>query len=181
MTSTVSTLSVVALVVAIVAGGFVIWGIIEVVKAARSARQLADDLDARVVPLLDKADVTVDAANAELYRIDGILTDVEGVVGRFSSTAETVSDVVSAPVNVVTNVADHVRGAWRRHRREAAGRRRPHRSQAALEAVYEDGQGPSVIPEDAGGYEPDTDIIASEATDETAEAVDDQSAGAEEA
>ena len=62
--------------------GVAIWALIEAVKTARSAQLLADDLDARLVPLLDKADVTVDAINAELLRIDEIVTRVEEVTDR---------------------------------------------------------------------------------------------------
>ena len=47
-----------------------VWGIFEMVKTARSVRVLADDLDARLVPLIEKADVAFDVVNVELLRID---------------------------------------------------------------------------------------------------------------
>jgi hypothetical protein len=67
----------VLLVLASALCGVAIWALTEAVKTARSARLLADDMDTRLVPLLDKADVTVDAMNAELLRIDQIVTRVE--------------------------------------------------------------------------------------------------------
>ncbi len=77
----------VLLVVASALCGVAIWALTEAVKTARSPGSLADDLDTRLVPLLDKADVTVDAMNAELLRIDQIVTRVEEVTDRVSSTS----------------------------------------------------------------------------------------------
>jgi hypothetical protein len=90
-----------------------IWALAEWVKTARSIRTLADDLDSRFVPLLDKADVTVDAFNAELLRVDGIVTRFEEISDRVETTSRTVQDVANAPVEIVTNFADGVRRAWR--------------------------------------------------------------------
>lgn len=74
------------------------------VKTSRSVRQLSDDMDSRLVPLLEKADVTVDAANAELLRIDGIVTRVEDATNSASDAADTVRDVVNAPVELVSEI-----------------------------------------------------------------------------
>jgi hypothetical protein len=82
------------------------------VKTLRSVRVLADDIDARAVPLLDKADVTVDALNAELLRIDAIVTRFEEISDRVESTSRTVQDVANAPVEIVTDFADRMRRAW---------------------------------------------------------------------
>jgi hypothetical protein len=93
--------------------GVGIWALIESVKTARSARVLADDLDARLVPLLDKADVTVDAMNAELLRIDQIVTRVEEVTDRVNDTSRVVQEVANAPGEIVNDLADRVRRAWK--------------------------------------------------------------------
>ena len=89
--SATTALLAVLLVCASALCGVAIWALTESVKTARSARQLADDLDARLVPLLDKADVTVDAMNAELLRIDQIVTRVEEVTDRVSDTSRVVA------------------------------------------------------------------------------------------
>ncbi len=85
----------------------------EAVKTARSVRVLSDDLDARIVPLIDKLDVSVDAFNAELLRVDAIVTRFEEISDRVESTSKTVQDVANAPVEIVTDIADRVRRAWR--------------------------------------------------------------------
>ena len=129
----------VLLVVAIAACAAVIWALSEGVKTARSARTLADDLDARLVPLLDKADVTVDALNAELLRIDNIVSRIEEVTERVESTSRTVQGVANAPGEIVTDIADRVRRAWKRRGAEAtvAGEARRAEAEADVEADAE--------------------------------------------
>jgi hypothetical protein len=110
---TVTVLLGVLIVAAIGLCGTGIWAFIEGVKTARSMRVLTDDLDSRVVPLLDKADVTVDAINAELLRVDGIVTRFEDVAERVESTTRTVQEVANAPAEIVNDIADRVRRAWK--------------------------------------------------------------------
>lgn len=93
-----------------------VWGIVEVVKTARSIRVLADDLGARAIPFIEKADVTLDAINVELLRIDEIVTRVEEVTDRVSSTSRTVQEVANAPAEIVSDLAQRVRHAWRARR-----------------------------------------------------------------
>lgn len=117
--NTATVLLSVLLVVASVLCGVAIWAVTEFVKTARSLRTLSDDLDVRLVPLLEKADVTVDATNAELLRIDAIVTRMEEVTDRVSNTSRTVQEVANAPVEIVTEFADRVRHAWRTRRTPA--------------------------------------------------------------
>jgi hypothetical protein len=107
----------VLLVAASAVCGVAIWALIEGVKTARSARKLTDDLDERLVPILEKADVTVDAMNAELLRIDQIVTRVEDVTERLSDTSRAVQEVANAPAEIVNDLADRVRHAWKTRRR----------------------------------------------------------------
>lgn len=111
--NTVTVLLSVLIVVATVLCGVAIWAITEFVKTAKSVRILSDDLDDGLVPLIAKADVTVDAANAELLRVDGIVTRMEEVTDRVSATSRTVQEVANAPVEIVTEFADRVRHAWK--------------------------------------------------------------------
>ena len=123
--SITTTLLAVLLVVASAACGVAIWALIESVKTTRSIKVLADDLDARLVPLLDKADVTVDAMNAELLRIDQIVSRVEEVTDRVSDTSRAVQEVANAPAEIVNELAVRVRRAWKTrkqtHRPQAEG------------------------------------------------------------
>lgn len=121
--NTVNILLGVLLVIASVLCAVGIWALIEGVKTARSVRRLSEDLDVRAVPLLDKADVTVDAVNAELLRIDTIVTRVEEITDRVESTSRTVQGVAAAPGEIVTDIADRVRRAWKRHQTESTAAR----------------------------------------------------------
>lgn len=99
---------------AIAACGAVVWLAREAVLTARSLRTLTDDVQTRLIPILDKADVTVDALNAELLRIDGAITTFEDAGARASAAAETLSDFVSSPAGTV---AETVRRRWRERKR----------------------------------------------------------------
>ncbi len=115
---TVDLLLVVLLVVASILCGVAIWVLLDVLKTSRSVRELSDDTRERLVPLLDKTDVTVDAVNAEILRVDAIITQVERTSDRVSHASETISDIVNAPAEIVNDVASRVRRAWK-DRREA--------------------------------------------------------------
>lgn len=111
--NTTTVLLSVLIVIACATCGVAIWALSEAVKTLRSVRVLSDDLDARAVPLMDKLDVSVDAINMELLRIDAIVTRFEEISDRVDSTSRTVQDVANAPVEIVTDLADRVRRAWR--------------------------------------------------------------------
>jgi hypothetical protein len=102
----------VLIVAAIALVGVAIWTCVELVRTARSMRTLADDTDVRLVPLLEKADVTVDALNAELLRVDAIVTRFEDISGRVESTTRTVQEVANAPGEIVNELAGRMRRAW---------------------------------------------------------------------
>jgi uncharacterized protein YoxC len=111
--SVTTALLAVLLVFASVLCGVAIWALTESVKTARSARQLADHLDSQLMPLIEKADVAVDAMNVELLRIDQIVTRVEEVTDRVSDTSRAVQEVANAPAEMVNELADRVRRAWK--------------------------------------------------------------------
>ena len=121
---TVDLLLVVLLVAASALCGVAVWALVDMVKTSRSARGLSDDTRERLVPLLDKADVTVDALNAEILRVDAIITQLERTSSRVSHASETISEIVNAPGEIVGDVAGRVRRAWKDKRRasEAAAR-----------------------------------------------------------
>lgn len=72
----------------------------QLVVAARSWRgtsealsALAEESTRRLVPLAEKADVTVDALNAELLRVDLIVSRFEEVADRAASIANAPSEI----------------------------------------------------------------------------------------
>lgn len=84
-------LTVAALVLTFVA----LYALVVIVRAVRGIQHAVEEVRVRLVPLLEKADVTIDAANAELLRLDAIVTQAEEV-GDAVSTA---SDFIRSPVN----------------------------------------------------------------------------------
>jgi len=80
-----------ALVLTLVA----LYAFVVIIKAVRGIQTAVEDVRVRLVPLLEKADVTVDAANAELLRLDAIVTQAEEVGDAVSSA----SDFIRSPVN----------------------------------------------------------------------------------
>jgi hypothetical protein len=95
----------------------VIWAAVRVAASVDSLSRSADDVRVRLVPLLDKADVTVDAINAELLRLDDTITRFEDASVAVSAATGTLSEIVHAPAGIVSEVADRVRRAWKDRRR----------------------------------------------------------------
>jgi hypothetical protein len=153
----------VLLVLASTLCGVGIWALLEAVKSARSARTLTDDLDARVVPLLEKTDVTIDALNAELLRADTIISRIEEATDRFESTSRTVQDVANAPGEIVTDIADRVRRAWKRRQSEAAAASDARRAEADVDPVDQAPE-PPVWPTDAAEPHPEATVDTPETT-----------------
>ena len=85
-------------VVLIALSGTGIWALVAVGRAARSTQRLADDLDADLVPLVQKANATLDTVNSEMVRVDGLVTQLEEVSDKVTSTTRAASEMVNAPV-----------------------------------------------------------------------------------
>ncbi len=115
----VSVLVVIALVAATTLCCVGVWAAIELARTAREARASIGETSTRLIPLLDKADVTVDAVNAELLRIDAIITQFEDAGTKVSQASGTLSEIVNAPAEIVSEVADRVRRAWKDRKRTA--------------------------------------------------------------
>lgn len=104
-------LTIVLIVVAIVLASSGVWAVFVIVRTARDVASAVEDVRSRLVPLLEKADVTVDALNAELLRVDAIVTQAEEV-GEAVSTA---SEFIRSPVNqAAKGIARLVRAFGRR-------------------------------------------------------------------
>jgi len=103
------TLLVVLLAASVALVAVSIWTVIELGRTARAVRTLSEEVEPRLLPLMDKADASLDLMNAEMMRIDGIVTQVEGVSDRVTTTSEQVTDVVRAPLAFVLGFADSIR------------------------------------------------------------------------
>ncbi|MCL4079174.1 hypothetical protein MX659_06185 [Coriobacteriia bacterium Es71-Z0120] len=106
-------LSIVLAVLGIVALGVAIYAAVEVVRLAHRTERVVAHLEQTLPPLLEKIDVAVDAANVELLRIDGIVSDVENV----SDTVSTATDVIKSPVEALSSLGGRIARAISRARR----------------------------------------------------------------
>ncbi len=109
---------VLALVLIVLAGlaGFAVY---ELVQTLRSLRRLTFTLDTKLSPLLDDADVTVQALNLELMRLDDILDNVQHISDRMEDTTKAAQEAVHAPAKKVAEYAEMVRrfvAAMREHK-----------------------------------------------------------------
>lgn len=104
-------LTAVLLISAIVLCAVGVWAFLRLALASRSVKRLADELQERVVPLVEKTDVTVDAMNAELLRVDAIVTQIEEVSERVSSTSNAVATILNAPMGAVSELGERLRRA----------------------------------------------------------------------
>ena len=123
-----------------VVGLALIWLLVELVKTVKVTRTTVEDMKAqftptlqnvdkivaditpamaKVDPLVERVQLTVDAANLELMRVDSILEDVNGVTGTLANTSAAIDNVTSAPLNMVNTVTDRLRGALRGRRSSA--------------------------------------------------------------
>lgn len=96
-------------------------------ETAKSATATSDEARAAVAqirqqvgPTMLKVDVAVDAVNANLLRLDSIMGDIEATTGQVASASHAVSNLANAPVDVMSNLADRFRKAWRVRRAEVS-------------------------------------------------------------
>ncbi|MCE5191013.1 MAG: hypothetical protein LLG08_04540 [Actinomycetia bacterium] len=95
-----SVLEIVLIVLGIVLAGAGICVAVVFVRTLRDARATLAQVRERVVPMLGKADISLDALNAELLRVDGIVTDIEEVSGAVSSA----TDAIRTPVDAIAGL-----------------------------------------------------------------------------
>jgi methyl-accepting chemotaxis protein len=98
-------LDIVLTVVLILLVGIVVYAVVELIRTLRSATVLLDDLDTRLVPLLDEAGHTVEALNTELERVDTVVTRMSAVSERVNAAEE----AISVPFARVADLASRVR------------------------------------------------------------------------
>ena len=118
MTSALTTILILAAIVLCAVG---IYAVVRLAAAADSVKRLSDDLEERLPPILEKADVTVDAVNAELLRLDLIVTQVEEVTEAVSSATSAVHTIVNAPYEVANELGERLRRTFhsaRKHREQ---------------------------------------------------------------
>jgi len=98
LTLALSVLLLVLVVAAIGTLGVLVWALFRAVDTMGSVKRLADDTDRELMPLVAKADATLDAVNAELVRVEGIVDQVQDVAETVSETKRAAQDVADRTV-----------------------------------------------------------------------------------
>jgi hypothetical protein len=112
-----------------------------------------------VLPLAEKAGVTVDALNAELLRIDGIITTIENATKNVQKTSGSISEIVNSPVEAVTDLAGKVRTAFREKRAEVRDAARRHeRAEADADYFVDDDACDDEVDDDSA-YDENDDVV----------------------
>jgi len=78
-----------------------------------NVEQITTDLTpalAKVEPLMDRVQLTIDTVNLEMMRVDQILENVSEISDTASSAVAAVDNVTNAPINLVNNMATKVKG-----------------------------------------------------------------------
>jgi uncharacterized protein YoxC len=98
LTLALSVLLVVLVVVAIGTLGVLVWALLRAVDTMTSVKRLADDTDRELMPLVAKADATLDAVNAELERVEVIVDQVQDVAETVTETRRAAQDAADKAV-----------------------------------------------------------------------------------
>jgi hypothetical protein len=82
---------------------------VQIIATVRSTRRLTDELGAILPPLVRRADGTLDAVNAEIERVDGVVSQFEEVSENVVATTRAASDIAGAPAAAVAGIAARAR------------------------------------------------------------------------
>lgn len=74
-----------------------------------NTNKLIKDMQTKLNPLMDRGTLTIDAVNLEIMRVDQLMEDLSGVTANLQKTTGQVDNVVSAPANLVGNLAGKIR------------------------------------------------------------------------
>ena len=103
-------------VVAIAALAAAIWALRRAVDTMASVKRLADDTDRDLVPLMAKADATLDAVNDELTTVQGIVEQVREVTDSVVGTKRAADRVVDDAVGGAARVGRVIAAVLRKRR-----------------------------------------------------------------
>lgn len=91
--------------------GFVIFVLLQLRRTLASVDELARNVNTELIPLLLKAQVTLDEVNSELARVDGIVTSLQEVSDRVQNTSDVAKKLVSTPAVKIAGLASGARVA----------------------------------------------------------------------
>lgn len=109
-------------------------------KTSDETTKTISELRDSIVPIINKAEVTVDALNAEMVRVDGIISSLEETTARVNDASEKVTGIVNAPAEVVSGVADRMLSMWREKKAEQKAHQLEQRVASSDSATGQEGE-----------------------------------------
>jgi len=104
----IQTIFVIAVVLLV---GFVIIVLIQLKKTLISIDVLVRQVNTELIPILSKAQTTLDEVNSELSRVNGIVNSIQDVSERVQTTTDTAKKLLGSPAVKLSGVATGLRVA----------------------------------------------------------------------
>lgn len=98
-------LGIALIIIGILVGLAALYAIRVLVLATGTILADLEEVRGKLVPLLEKADVTVDAVNAEILRIDAIVSQAEEVGDAVSTASDFIRSPVSSAAQGIARIA----------------------------------------------------------------------------
>lgn len=119
-------LNIILPIVYIVVGCALVWFLVELALTVRKTKNVVTDIKKQIdptlanveqittdiQPIMDHVQLTIDAANLEIMRVDEILSDVTTITNTASKAVGAVDTVTSAPVELVNSIAGKIRAKF---------------------------------------------------------------------
>lgn len=120
--------AVIVTVCSIVAVIAVLFALQRTLATLREVRDALDELHERTLPVVDELADTVEAANAELERVDRLVGSAESISQTVDATSKLAYRALSAPVIKTVAITSGASRAAKRLRRDGVPDERPSRS-----------------------------------------------------
>lgn len=104
----IQTIFVIAIVFLV---GFIIIVLIQLKKTLVGIDELVRQVNTELIPILSKAQTTLDEVNSELSRVNGIVTSIHGVSERVQTTTDAAKKLVASPAIKLSGIAAGLKAA----------------------------------------------------------------------
>lgn len=119
-------LNIILPIVYIVVGCALVWFLVELALTVHKTKKIVVDVKKQIdptlanvekittdiQPMMDHVQLTIDAANLEIMRVDEILADVTTITNTASKAVDAVDTVTSAPIELVNSIAGKIRSRF---------------------------------------------------------------------
>ena len=98
-----------------------IFALVQLGRLFGTVSKQVDEMGDKAQPIIDKANTSVDALNAELLRVDGILSDVERITDAAANTSQSIEKVSNAPLEIAQSLSERLLALFKSSARDSDG------------------------------------------------------------